>query len=492
MKTVNFKVPDFIAKAFATGKIVPENVTDTSSMPKGRASTPAYESDFASLKESLKFVKEDFYKSLIPYIRRLLALNSSLSLAVIDSVQLCNTGYSIEFGHGTDSEEIIKMREHLEKVGKTWGAGTAGLFGLINKQIYQIFIGGALSTEWVIKRDLSGIQFMAMVRPEDVRAAFNRTSGNYQYYQVVKNGFYPKSTSVSGDRKKLNDFTYRYYELVNDLEEPQGIPPFLSALLDLKGQKNILDNINLVSDQYGLMGFLQLLLKKPGRKDGETDQAFTNRLTTLAKDSKESVLAGLKDGVVVGYQGDHEFDFMSVAKNASGLSEVFDINHRMVANGLLTSPGFQGGAQGGSETDSSIIFTKMLSQMETIQNMVRMNMNFALWLELTLAGFKFNNVYLKFDESTITDSLKNAQVNEIKIRNARILYADGIYSQEQYANHIGLDKPDMDEPRVEIDPAKIAEDVAKRKAREDGKDTSDRKVREKNKPQPKRKDQKTK
>lgn len=481
-------MPAFIQNIFSSKETI------VGDLPTGRSSIPNFEQDLIALQKGLSFLKEDTHKQMIPWIRKLLIVNSSLSMAVLDAVQLCNTGYRIEFNEEVTGEEARKMRLHLEEVSKNWGAGTAGLFGLINKNIFQIFIGGVSSTEWVPKKDLSGVHSMALIRPEEIRVAYNPSTGKFEYYQRVNriNQNQSKTSREPVDLVKLNPLTYKYFELINDLEEPIGIPPFLSALQDLKTQKTILDNIGLVSDQYGLLGFLEVLLKKPGKKEGESDLAYQKRLTTGARMVKDSVMGGLKDGVVVGYKDDHEFDFKSVTKNTTGLNDIFDINHRMVSNGLLSSPAFQGGAVGGSETHINIIFTKMLSQMENIQNIVKANIEYGLWLELTLAKFKFSSVKLVFKESTITDQLKTQQVEEIKIRNNRILYADGIISQDQYAHNMGYEKPDMDEPRVEIDPVKIQTEVAEKKARETGKDASDRKVRDKNKPQPRRKDQSTK
>lgn len=459
-------------------------------LPKGRISSPNFEASITDMGSSLKFVKDGYHKELIPIIRKLLILNSSLSLAVTDSVQLCNTGYKIEFDTKTSGDQARLMRKHLKKVAKKWGVGTTGIHGLINKLIFQLFIGGATSVEWVINNDLSGVSFMAMPRPEDIKAAYNSKTGDYSFYQ--KQRFTTANKAPEGDLIKLNPNTFQYFELINDLEEPMGIPPFVSALLDLYTQTNILSNMGTIADQYGLMGFLQLLLKKPHQKEGEGEQAYSSRLTQLLTSAKESVVSGLKTGVSTGFKGDHEFDFFSVSRESSGLKDLFDINHRMVANGLLNSPGFMGGATGGSETHINIIFTKMISQMNNIQEIIKAVLEYGFWLELTLAGFKFDQVFLSFEESTITDALKTAQTEEIKIRNARILYADGQLSQEGYAERVGLEKPDQKEPRVPIDPNKIQEGEAKRKKEESDKDKSDRTSRDKSKTQPKRNDQSTK
>lgn len=468
-----------------------KDLSDISDLPKGRQSIPDFKGTLDLLTTSLEFIDTSQYKTYIPLIRKLLAINSSLSLAVVDNVQLCNPGFKLVFPDNVPQEEAKKIRDHLKVVTKKWGFGTAGLNGIINKMLFQVFISGALSNEWVIKNDLSGIKYIAFVNPENIEVAYDHSIGEYRYFQKVTEILTlgktrTKKTQVV-DRIPLNSFTYRFYEMINDQEQPVIIPPFLSALTDLAAQRKMLDNINFVTDQFGLMGFLELLMSKPSKKEGEDNAKYRSRLEAQLKDAKSSVLAGLKDGVVVGYKDDHEFNFHSISKDLNGLPDIFDINHRMVSNGMFTSPSFQGGAVGGSETHINIIFTKVLSQLNNMQAIIKESLEYGIWLELTLAKFKHTKVELQFNKSTLTDELKLQQADEVRIRNNRVLYADGIIGLPQYAYSQGYEQPDQKEPRIPIDPSGTLQQEEDRKDREKDKDASDRKVREKNKPQPKRK-----
>ena len=143
---------------------------------------------------------------------------------------------------------------------------------------------------------------------------------------------------------------------------------------------------------------------------------------------------------------------------------------------------------GGTDTAMSIIFTKMLAQLTNIQTAIGDMLQFGITLHLRLKGFKFDTLTIKFNSSTVTDDLKIQQAREIKQRVNRLLYDDGIISQDEYADDMGFEKPDMDEPRITHDPVAIAEEARKSKEREVGKDKSDRTGRDKKNPQPKRKD----
>lgn len=454
--------------------------------PGSRVSHPNYEAAFTGIKESVAFVKPSFQYEYIPVIRKLLRVNSSLSLATSSIVQLANTGHTIDFDKSVSSEDTIKMREHINKVAAHWGWGLPGLHGLINKLIYQMFIGGATSTEWVINDDLSGVNYLAYINPEQIRIIYDKKTGHYEYFQVLPG--LDQSSLKKGwplNHIQLNPHTYQYYGLMSDEESPIGIPPFLSALDDLQSQLKMLRNIGFVSDQLGIMGFLEILLAKPNPTEGESHAAYKNRLEKLLGQAKTNIKDGVKDGMVAGFIDDHEFTFHSSTKDTAGVADIFDINQRMVSNGLLTSPQFLGGSMGGSETMVTIVFTKMLSQLSDIQAYVSAVLEKGIAMELLLQGFKFQTVAVKFKPSTITDEVKTQQASEIKQRISRILYADGIISLPQYAYRMGYDAPDQKEPRKEIDPDKItATQEAKEKEQKD-ENKSNQSQRAKKKDQPK-------
>ena len=462
------------------------------SPPASRVSYPNYANSFTGLKDSLAFIKPDFMYEYIPVIRKLLSVNSSVSLATSSIAQLANTGYRIKFDKGVSAEQAIKMRDHLDTVTKTWGQGLPGVHGLINKLIYQAFIGGAMSTEWALKNDLSGVAYLAFIKPEEIRVTFDYQTNQYKYWQTLSNALLPalnKADPTTGTIP-LNEATYQYYGLVGDTESPVGIPPFLSALDDLQAQLKMLRNIGFVSDQLGIMGFLEVLMAKPDPTEGESTTGYQQRLVNLLDTAKKNVQAGVKDGIVAGYIDDHEFEFHSSTKDTEGVADIFDINQRMVSNGLFSNPAFLGGAGGGAETMITVVFTKMLSQLTDIQTYVRAIIERGFFFELTMAGFNFRKVEMEFNTSTFTDEVKLQQAREIKQRVARTEYADGLINQDEHAWAMGRDKADQKEPRVPIDADKVAADQKAKEKKEKDDQANDRNSRAKKKAQPKGKDTK--
>lgn len=454
----------------------------------GRKTEPDFEYDYQNFADDLAFVKPSFQKEMIPVIRKLFRINQNLSLVVTDMIQLTNTGFKIKFDPGVKAEDATEMRKHLDRAFRRWGNYTPGIHGLINRQVAQIYITGSLCNEWVIASDLSGIQSVPLVAPEYITFKYNKRSHQYEPYQELSK---MTNNAIFLDKnnkyfKKLNPLTFRYYGLFADDDTPYGIPPYLAALEDLAAQRKMTKNMNFIVDQMGLLGFLEVLVAKPDMEDNEKDSAYAARLDRLLVETREAVKNGMGDGISVGYEGDHSYEFHSTTKNMNALPDIYDLNQRLVAHGLKTSPTMLG-VSSSSETHINIVFTKMLSQLQNTQRILKENLEFGCRLELLLAGFKFDYLKIEFNRSTITDMYKESQTEEIKIRNAHNKYKMGIIGQNQVADELGYDKPDQDEPRE----SDIDESAEIKRAREQDKDRSERKQRKDQKPQPPRKDQKS-
>lgn len=460
-----------------------KNVT----LPAGRISVPSTgnkDYTYDRIKGELNIVKPDFLFDSIPVIRKLYKVNEDLGLALFDLIQLTNTGHEIKFNQDVKPELADKMRAHLKNVSNNWHTGSAGIDGLVNKWIAQTYISGALSIEWVINKDLTGIAQNVLVNPETIR--FSLEKGYYHPYQ--KNSFLGKAYN---SYIKLNKETYQYFALYSDEDIPYGVPPFLSALKSLGTQRDMKDNIHHILNQLGLLGYLETKLEKPEQLANENINQYETRLKRLLHDTKTNMIAGFKEGVVVGYMDDHEFEFHSTTKNLNGVSDLFNMNENQIANGLKTPPAFLGVKSGATESFLSIVFTKTLSQLKNVQQILSKALQKGYELELQLAGFDYKSLTVEFKASTVTDDMKVQQGKEVKQRVLRMLWIDGIISSEQYAEEMGYTKPHRKVKPPSPD-NKSSDDAVKKKKREEGKDKSDRNVRDKNKPQPKRKDNNTK
>ncbi len=459
----------------------------------GRQSVPDRETTIQDYRSLTNLVKPSFRTEFIPIIRDLYKINPDVSIALQDMFKLANTGHTISFPRNSDSEREA-MLNHLRGVSNRWGMYTAGIEGMINKLIVQCLIGGAISIEAVPNKELNGLATILLIKPEDI--LFTRESnGVYQPYQKNPTPL----VSNKPDYIKLNPETFLYAGMYNDIDEPYGVPPFMAALDSLRGQHDMRTNFKHIMELMGMVGFLEAKMEKPYQDAGESQKAYLKRLENTLSQLKYNLREGLKDGVVTGYIGDHEFKLNSTTQTMGNMDKPWAMNQQSVANGLGVNSTLIGVQSSTSESGAGIQLSKMISQLSNIQTIVSHVLCFIYSLELRLAGFHNKGIKVSFNTSTISDELKVQQTLEYKVRNYTSLYDRGIISQNQFAIAMGYVKPDRKTPRVSTDSSTTdstsstetspVEDSAKKKKREEDKDDSDRKTRDKTRSVSKRGDQ---
>jgi hypothetical protein len=434
-------------------------------------------SSFANIQNSLKVLEPEFDFEAIPLLRQLTKTNPDVSQAFNDVVRLANTGHKVIFDPTVGPDQIDAMRNFILSSSKNWHVGSNGINGIVNKMLRQVLVGGAISMDWVPNMDLTNLEEVRYINPENIRYIADKDNGRYYPYQKVKNRLL---IDPSKQYRKLNINQYHYVALNGDTDLPYGIPPYLSVLTGIQTQSHMLDNMRYIVETLGVLGWIDAKIAKPNKLPGENDADYTARLNKLLQDFKARIQQGMRDGVSAGFKDDHEFEFKQTAKTAQGAKEIFELNEMLISSSLNYDAAFMG-RPGSTETLVTILFTKMIAQLKNIQDVVADNLEFGYALALTLGGFKFKTLSIRFNRSTISDDLKFQQADEIKIRNLNSLYDQGIIGQDAYADEMGLIKPDQTEPRVSRDPT-VAIDAKAKVDGEKKKDANDKKNRDKNKP----------
>lgn len=476
---------------------IPTNEVSTKSgkknLPPRRITEPPQNQATVLFGPDKDLVLPGYQFEIIPQIRKLVYSNQDVSQALHNIVTLANTGHKIKFDSSVSLQDANEMREEIKEIAPTWHYGCADINALVNKLLTQIMISGAISVEIVPNYSLTGVRRLFMPLPETIRFKYNKGQQTYEPYQLSKKNIFDRKVGLEG-LIKLNTNTFKYYASNGDTESPYAWPPYLPAIPALTDQSTIWENIKWIIQQMGAWGFLEVIAEVPERKSGEGDEKYAARCENYLSEVRDNILQGMRDGVVVGSKQadsddpDHEFQFHSIAKSANGLSEVVNLNELKVSAGLKQDPLLTNKSpKGGAEGSATVLFTKLLSEQVNIQANLKKVLKDVYTLHFRLRGKKFKWLDIEFNPSTILDALKNQQAQEIKIRNLRQLRMDGIISQDEYAEGLGLDKPHQQEPVVPFMPEKSTGDpnldAEKKKVREKSKDTSDKRVRDKNKPQ---------
>lgn len=451
----------------------------------GRVSVPDDNlgSEIYTLRDFTSMVNPSFRVEIIQLIRNLYKVNPDVGKAVRDMYQLTNTGHQILFPNNTD-KEAKEMNDHLSKVTKKWSNYTAGIDGLVNRMVVQAFIGGAISIEGVPNQDLTGLATVLFVKPETI--VFRReNNGVYQPYQR-NNDF----LRVNKDYIKLNTQTYKYISIFNDTDEPYGIPLFMMALDSIKTQADMKVNIKHIMENAGMLGFMEVLIAKDDQRGNESVERYKRRLSNDLLTAKRNLKEGMKDGIVVGFKDDHEFNLHSTTKEMGNMDKPWNMNQQSVANGLGVNSSLIGVSTANTEGGAGINLSTLLSQLKNLQTLLSNALEFLYTLELRLAGFNCKGIKIYWYPATVSDDVKIQQARQYKVQVLNALYRDGIINLLQYAQEMGYDTPDQDEPRVPLEqqsgnsPTISDEDKDK-----DTKNKSARRSRDKDNPVPKRKDQ---
>ena len=451
------------------------------SISPGRVSEPEQGTTWGLLKEQQELVTPSFREDIVPLIRDLYKINPDVGIALQDMFKLANTDHFIKFPYNTE-KEADEMRKFLKDSRDQWGLFNSGFYGLVNKMLVQCLVGGAISVEAVPNRDLTNLSTVIFINPENVRFK-RRQDGVYHPYQKTTRTLRPDGLV------KLNPSTYFYAPIFNDTDEPYGIPSFMPSLDSIDGQYVMRNNFKHIMEQMGLLGFLEVKMAKPDKRGSESDQAYIARLNNNLRQLKRNVMEGMSDGVVTGYIDDHEFDLKSTTKNLTNVDKLWEMNQQSIANGLGVSGNIIGISNANTEGGAGILLSKLISQLRNVQYVTQNVIVKIYELALLLGGYNNKGCIVEFGASTVSDDLKVQQAQEIKIRNLKELYLQGIIGQDDYAWGMGYAKPREKEPRIPIELMAGKTKQEDKEKREDDKDKSDRKGRDKNKPNPKRADQ---
>lgn len=436
-----------------------------------------------SLKDFNCMVDPSFRVEVIQLLRNLYKVNPDVSKALQDMYQLTNTGHRIQFPTNS-TKEAESMVDHLKKSTKKWSNYTGGIDGLVNKMIVQLLIGGAISVEGVPNKDLDGLSTIVFIKPDSILFKRENDGVYIPYQKSYANLAIGKDTYI-----KLNTLTYKYVGMYNDTDEPYGIPPFMAALDSLKGQSDMRINFKHIMENAGLLGFMEVLMEKPMQRATESTNSYIARLDRELFKLKRRLREGMKDGLVVGYKDDHEFKLNSTTQDMGNLNIPWNMNQQSVANGLGVNSALIGINDTNTEGGAGINLSKLISQLKVIQSLVGNVLEFLYSLELTLAGFNHKGIKITWNPATVSDDIKIQQALQYKVQNLNALYRDGIISMLQYAQEMGYDSPDEEEPRVPIEDQNNGKRAIDDDKRQEDKSKSNRRERDKTKSQPKRKDQ---
>jgi hypothetical protein len=146
----------------------------------------------------------------------------------------------------------------------------------------------------------------------------------------------------------------------------------------------------------------------------------------------------MSKGVFLHFEGT-EAKFEEISGNASGIKEIIELLERWAVEGAKAQPSLLGFSTGYTETWSTVALHTFISQLSSIQTIVKRFLEYAYKLHLLLKGFNIDDVDIEFNPlpDFHPDKVSKAKLDDTQ-RIIQMLQA-GIISVEEARKELGLD-----------------------------------------------------
>jgi hypothetical protein len=134
------------------------------------------------------------------------------------------------------------------------------------------------------------------------------------------------------------------------------------------------------------------------------------------------------------------------AQALGSIETVSNIIDQQDVRAQKTQPILLGMTPSTTETQANRQWEIAAAGHKAVQHLVEEVLESLLTVVLNAAG-RQGRVVFRFSELRAAEMLRDAQVEALNISNARAKYEAGIFSQDQVAEALGVDKPDVPEPR---------------------------------------------
>jgi hypothetical protein len=209
----------------------------------------------------------------------------------------------------------------------------------------------------------------------------------------------------------------------------------------------MVDQLKFISEKLGLLGLLQILVKAPVPKPGETADQYRRRADTYLKTVVDRIEGSFKKGIAVGFKDLQEFTVTDTKANPSGFKELFQINEEQIASGVKMDPSMLGRSYSTTETYAGVVMERTLALLTSYQRLVAQALRRGIWLLALLRGINVTKITVEFAESNLVDQKSREEVREKKLKNARGMYDQGLIDQEGVAQEMGIAEPALPGPR---------------------------------------------
>ncbi|MCP4215075.1 MAG: hypothetical protein GY765_10475 [bacterium] len=408
-------------------------------LPPGGQSSEEVKSmsgDLAGMSKYYDIINPYVPVSVLEYLTLLAVVNPNISQAVKNFQNIGNSGHRLVL-----DKKNTKAVNRLNEKAKIWYDKSAGIDGWVNHLFNQLCISGPISTEFVLQSDLRGVKSPVTVPAFSVR--FKREDGEYKPYQLI-----------GGDLIKLNEITYNYLAPTVMANSPYAIPPFTSVLVPIAIQQKMVKNIDFLMAKAGLLGFLNVRVKPLAEEPGDTPIKTKKRNQQYMEQVNESLKNNFSQGLMV-TPDDWDVAFKSLAANAGGIKEIFQLNEEQMFSGLGIDPAMMGRSYSTTETYAGVVYEMHLKSVENMRRLIKRVIERMYYLDLALAGIPVSSVSIRFNDNKKLHPNIDALAKKYDTDIAHKKAEKGVISPTEAAQEMGHDdwfdeKKLNPEPKMEL------------------------------------------
>lgn len=366
-----------------------------------------------------KLLNPRFPYEYLTELENLVLTNPDLAHAHQIFLDLANRGFDI-IADENIKEEVESFAEKIK-------------IRQLSRQLFnQLILYGAVSLEWIVEPNYSGIQKAVRVPVWTIRFIYDENEDKFIPYQWL-----PPKEPI-----RLSPLTYQYIPLLTLDGSPYGIPPFIAVFKVKDVQEEVLEEIKAVAKKLGLLGFIDVKVPQPPKLSGETETEYRKRLIQQLQEEAPAYQEQIQKGVVIHYDGT-EINFKEIP-NASIGKDMIEVIERFAVSATKMQPSLLGRTTGSTETWATIAYEQFVSQLEDFQSIVQEVLEYGIKLHLTLKGLEYKTLEIQFDPPPSLNPEKEEQAKKIRTDRVIAELQSKLITPEEARKQLGYDPQEID------------------------------------------------
>jgi hypothetical protein len=342
-------------------------------------------------------------------------------------VRLCASPMEFHLGDGAKERNVAILKSQLDKLNRLLSPNpyykSGGLDRLCDLFFSSLFVDGAFAGN-IILNEVGKVSGFA---PCDIRKLTFECEADEAGYPRWK--IYRETES---GRELLDPATFIYIPLDDDTSDPRGKSVLQAVGFVSRLEQKLLDDMQKTQEKAGY-NRLHVLIKKPERRLGETDQNYIDRANNYFDDTV-TLFSGIKPSDSAVTWDDIEIKTIGPASGTGNATHSWYLSHRALVEdicaGVHLDPFMLGYSYSSTQTWARFKFELVLREIISVQ---RQAARFFEWLinsHLALEGIDLK-ASVKFDNDRVNSVLEKYQAEREQSDRVIELFKAGLLSKEE-------------------------------------------------------------